>query len=66
MSSATYTVSLPAETADRLAKLAEAQGLSAEAAIAAAIIDYLDAWESHASEMAGDERVALPWLKNPT
>lgn len=63
MSSATYTVSLPAETADRLADVASAQGLSPDEAIAAAIADYLCAWEDHAADLAADERVDLPWLK---
>ncbi len=63
MSLATYTVSLPAETADRLNALAESQGLTPVETIAAAIGDYLALWEDHAADLAGDERVELPWLK---
>lgn len=65
MSPATYTVSLPAETADRLTALASAQGCAPEEAIAAAIADYIEAWEGHAADLADDERVELPWLKKP-
>lgn len=64
MSHASYTVSLSAETAERLKTIAESQGLEAEAAIEAAIADYLAAWEQHAADLADEGREDLPWL-NP-
>lgn len=65
MSLATYTVSLPPETADRLEALAAARGIGAEEAIVAAIAESLDAWETHAADLADEDRDDLPWLKKP-
>jgi len=64
MSLATYTVSLSAETAERLKAIAESQELSPEDAIAAAVAAYLDEWEQHAADLDEDEREDLPWLKS--
>lgn len=62
MSTETYTVPLDAETAERLKTIAETLGLTAEDAIAAAVQDYLSAWEDHLAELADAEREDLPWL----
>jgi predicted DNA-binding protein len=63
MSLATYTVSLSAETAERLKVVAESQGLSPDAAIADAIEAYLAEWEQHAADLDEAGREVLPWLK---
>ena len=62
MSLATYTVSLSAETAERLNAVSESQDLSPEDAIAAAIEAYLAEWEQHAADLDADAREDLPWL----
>lgn len=63
MSLATYTVSLSAETAERLEAVAESQGLDADAAIADAIEAYLAEWEQHAADLEDAGHEDLPWLK---
>ena len=62
MSLATYTVSLSAETAERLKAVSESQDVSQEDAIAAAIEAYLAEWEQHAADLDEDARAELPWL----
>lgn len=64
MSLATYTVSLSAETAERLEAVADSQGLSPDAAIADAIEAYVAEWEQHAADLLDEAaREVLPWLK---
>jgi len=66
MSLATYTVSLSAETAERLKAIAESQDLSPDDAIAAAIETYLAEWEQHAADLDEAGHEALPWLSAPS
>ena len=63
MSLATYTVSLSAETSERLKATAESQGISPDDAIADAIAAYLAEWEQHAADLERPGREDLPWLK---
>ncbi|MBN2752979.1 MAG: hypothetical protein JXQ84_09760 [Rhodospirillaceae bacterium] len=64
MSNETYTVSLKPETAHCLQAVADAQGISLDDALVAALADYLSVWEEHLREIDEDECPLLPWLKN--
>jgi len=59
----TYTVPLDRGTAERLKAVAEAQGITPEAALNAALADYLDTWEEHLAELDDDDAPMLPWLR---
>jgi len=66
MSQETQTVSLTVdfeeETAVRLHALAERQGISLEAALTAAVAEYIALWEDHLDEVDDEPRENLPWL----
>jgi len=59
----TYTVPLDPGTADRLKAVAEAQGISPEAALSEALADYLATWEEHLADLDDEASPMLPWLK---
>ncbi len=62
MSSEIYTVSLETETVERLKTVADHQGLTMGAVLQQAVVDYLESWECHITDLSDDEREALPWL----